>query len=100
MNANVRTLQPHEVHAISQSDPTANRLRSFGEDLRKAKHRVDELTQILKRLDEESAALQEAGVTMTYTLGPIGDAAAACRRDLHKERPAQFKLPTREEPNA
>jgi hypothetical protein len=32
---------------------------------------------------------------MTYTLGPIGDAAAACRRDLHKQRSGtEFKLPT------
>jgi hypothetical protein len=45
-------------------------------------------------MDEEATALEEAGVTMTYTLGPIGDAAAACRRDLHRERPATFKMPT------
>jgi hypothetical protein len=45
-------------------------------------------------LDEEAAALNEAGVTMTYTLGPIGDAAAACRRDLAKQRGPEFRLPT------
>jgi hypothetical protein len=44
-------------------------------------------------MDEEAAALQEAGVTMTYTLGPIGDAAAACRRDLHAPRNPTFKMP-------
>jgi hypothetical protein len=45
-------------------------------------------------MDEEAAALQEAGVTMTYTLGPIGDSAAATRRDLEKPRGPEFKLPT------
>jgi hypothetical protein len=30
---------------------------------------------------------------MTYTLGPIGDAAAACRRDLAKQRGPEFSLP-------
>jgi hypothetical protein len=94
MSNSVRVLDQNDVHRIAQQDPLANRLRSFGDDLLIAKQFVNDLTLALARLDNEAAALNEAGVTMTYTLGPIGDAAAACRRDLHKERPPAFKLPT------
>jgi hypothetical protein len=94
MSANVRVLDDNELRTVAQSDPLANRLRSFGDDLKHAKALTADLTSVLKRMDEEAAALNEAGVTMTYTLGPIGDAAAACRRDLHRERPSTFHLPT------
>jgi hypothetical protein len=94
MSANVRVLNQDELRTISQSDPLANRLRSFGDDLKHAKALTADLTSVLKRMDEEAAALQEAGVTMTYTLGPIGDSAAATRRDLEKPRGPEFKLPT------
>jgi hypothetical protein len=94
MSANVRVLNQDELRTVAQTDPLANRLRSFGDDLKHARALVADLTTILRRMDEEATALEEAGVTMTYTLGPIGDAAAACRRDLHRERPATFKMPT------
>jgi hypothetical protein len=95
MSANVRVLDDNELRTVAQSDPLANRLRSFGDDLKHARALTADLTTVLKRMDEEAQALQEAGVTMTYTLGPIGDAAAACRRDLHKQRSGtEFKLPT------
>jgi hypothetical protein len=97
MSANVRVLNQDDIRMVAQQDPLANRLRTFGQDLKHAKALVADLTTVLKRMDEEAAALNEAGVTMTYTLGPIGDAAAACRRDLHRERPPMFKLPTRED---
>jgi hypothetical protein len=93
MSSNVRVLDENELRQVAQSDPLANRLRSFGDDLRHAKALTADLTTVLKRMDEEAAALQEAGVTMTYTLGPIGDAAAACRRDLHAPRNPTFKMP-------
>jgi hypothetical protein len=92
MSSNVRVLDENELRTVAQSDPLANRLRSFGDDLRHAKALTADLTTVLKRMDDEAAALQEAGVTMTYTLGPIGDAAAACRRDLHRDRPT-FEMP-------
>jgi hypothetical protein len=83
-----------EVRAIAQTDPLANRLRSFGDDLKHARALVADLTTVLRRMDEEANALEEAGVTMTYTLGPIGDSAAATRRDLERERGPKFKMPT------
>jgi hypothetical protein len=83
-----------EVRAIAQTDPLANRLRSFGDDLKHARALVADLTTVLRRMDEEANALEEAGVTMTYTLGPIGDSAAATRRDLERERGPKFTMPT------
>jgi hypothetical protein len=83
-----------EVRAIAQTDPLANRLRSFGDDLKHARALVADLTTVLRRMDEEANALEEAGVTMTYTLGPIGDSAAATRRDLERDRGPKFTMPT------
>lgn len=74
-------------------DPLANRLRTFGDDLKTAKTLVSDLTHILKRLDDEAAALTQAGVTMTYTLGQVGDAAAAARRDLQPTGKPAFEMP-------
>ena len=78
---------------LHQQDPLANRLRAFGEDVKHAKALVADLTSVLKRMDEESAALTESGVQMTYTLGPIGDAAASTRRDMDKPRTGRFEMP-------
>jgi hypothetical protein len=94
MSANVRVLNQDELRTITQTDPLANRLRSFGDDLRHAKALTADLTTVLKRMDEQANALNEAGVTMTYTLGPIGDSAAATRRDLERERGPKFTMPT------
>jgi hypothetical protein len=94
MSANVRVLNQDELRTVAQSDPLANRLRSFGDDLRHAKALTADLTTVLKRMDEQANALNEAGVTMTYTLGPIGDSAAATRRDLERERGPKFTMPT------
>jgi hypothetical protein len=94
MSANVRVLNQDELRTITQTDPLANRLRSFGDDLKHAKALVADLTTVLRRMDEEATALEEAGVTMTYTLGPIGDSAAATRRDLERERGPKFTMPT------
>jgi hypothetical protein len=96
MSSNVRVLDDTELRTVAQSDPLANRLRSFGDDLKHAKALTTDLTTVLKRMDEEAAALQEAGVTMTYTLGPIGDSAAATRRDLEPRDRPTFKIPTGE----
>jgi hypothetical protein len=94
MSANVRVLDQAELRTIAQQDPLANRLRSFGDDLKHARALVADLTTVLRRMDEEANALEEAGVTMTYTLGPIGDSAAATRRDLERERGPKFTMPT------
>jgi hypothetical protein len=89
----VRVLDQNELRTIAQQDPLANRLRSFGDDLKHARALVADLTTVLRRMDEEAAALEEAGVTMTYTLGPIGDSAAATRRDLARNNPNKFQMP-------
>jgi hypothetical protein len=86
MSANVRVL--------AQTDPLANRLRAFGDDLKRAKTLVADLERVLKLLDGNAELLRNDGVAMTYTLGQIGDAAAACRRDLAKTNPRTFQMPT------
>jgi hypothetical protein len=86
MSANVRVL--------AQQDPLANRLRTFGDDLKRAKALTADLETVLKRLDDEASSLTEAGVTMTYTLGPVGDAAGAARRDLEPRDRPTFTMPT------
>jgi hypothetical protein len=86
--------QPSHVRVLAQTDPLANRLRTFGDDLRQAKQTVADLTHLLKRLDDEASSLTEAGVTMTYTLGPVGDAAGAARRDLEPRDRPTFTMPT------
>lgn len=84
------------VRVLAQRNPLANRLRAYGDDLLTAKAMIHDLTHLLKRLDEEAAALTEQGLTMTVTLGPVGDAAAATRRDMEKPNTRQFTLPGRE----
>ena len=84
---------PSHVRVLAQTDPIANRLHNFGDTLRKAKTRLHELEALLKTLDEEAAALTDAGVTMTYTLGPVGDAAASTRRDLQPTGKPAFEMP-------
>ncbi len=81
------------VRVLAQTDPIANRLRSFGDDLRTAKAMVHDLTHLLKRIDEEANALEKDGITMTVTLGPIGDAAMAARRDIDRDTGRKFELP-------
>lgn len=76
-----------------QGDPTANRMRAWGDDLKHAKALVADLETVLRRLDEGAESLSEAGVRMTYTLGPVGDAAASTRRDIAKQKPTAFELP-------
>jgi hypothetical protein len=71
MSSNVRVLDENELRTVAQSDPLANRLRSFGDDLRHAKALTADLTTVLKRMDDE----------------------AACRRDLHRDRGPTFEMP-------
>lgn len=81
------------VRQLAQQDPLANRMRAYGDDIRRAKIMVEDLTTILRRLDETGADLAEAGITLNYTLGQVGDAAASVRRDLEKQQGDKFTLP-------
>ena len=67
---------------LHQQDPLANRLRALGDDIKTAKAMSHDLTHLLKRIDKESASLQEEGVTITLDLGPVGNNALATIRDL------------------
>ena len=44
-------------------------------------------------IDAKAATLAEHGITVDVDLGPIGNAAAAARRDLERTSTATFELP-------
>jgi hypothetical protein len=91
---NVRVLDDNELRAISQQDPVPNMVALYAEDAQSAKRHIADLTRLLRQLDEGRDKLAEHGITVDVDLGPIGDAAAACRRDLAKQRGPEFRLPT------
>lgn len=82
-----------EARAIAQSDPVPNLTANWGTLAAKARHRVDELNSLLRELDKTTAALAEKGMVVSVDLGPVGNAAAAARRDLEKQKPHTFELP-------
>lgn len=89
-----RAHQDH-VRVIAQSDPVPNLTASWGDIVTSARSCVESLTTILRSLDKVQDHLAERGLTVEVDLGPIGNAAAAARRDLEKERPGNtFTLPT------
>jgi hypothetical protein len=81
MSANVRVL--------AQQDPVQNMTALYAEDAQNARRHIADLTRLLKQLDEGKEKLAEHGITVDVDLGPIGNAAAAARRDL--EAPHVFE---------
>lgn len=92
-HVHVLTEEELAIRRIGQTDPTANRMRAWGDDLKHAKALVADLETVLRRLDEGAASLGEAGITMTYTLGPVGDAAATVRRTMDTPTNGTFSIP-------
>jgi hypothetical protein len=89
MSANVREL--------AQQDPVPNMTARYGQVVEDARKRLDLFVNCLRVLDGLQDDLAEKGVVVNVDLGPIGNAAAATRRDLERDNPNKFKLPTREE---
>lgn len=82
------------IRNIAQSDPVPKLTQQYGEFTRMAKYMLADLTRILRHVDESAATLAEHGITVSVDLGPIGNAAAAARRDLEKQRDGNtFELP-------
>lgn len=86
-------MTPQAVRDIAQSDPLPNLTTNLGTTLQAAKKRVGDLTSTLRELDTLQQNLLEHGLDMDIDLGPIGNAAAAARRDLEKQRPHTFEMP-------
>lgn len=81
------------VREIAQSDPVPNLTSSWGQLAADARRKVDSLTTTLRELDKVTGTLVDHGMKVDVDLGPIGNAAAAARRDLEKDRGPTFNLP-------
>jgi hypothetical protein len=81
------------VRSLAQADPLPNITANLARHLTDAKKHRDHLVTALRDIDKCKVSLLEHGVDIDVDLGPIGNAAAAARRDLEKERPAGFSLP-------
>jgi hypothetical protein len=81
------------IRALAQTDPVTNLTTTAGELAVELITMLDTLTRALRSLDRARDALQERGIAFDVDLGPIGNAAAAARRDLEKPNTDTFHLP-------
>lgn len=82
-----------EARTLAQSDPTENLASRIGELKTTADRQVADLIRTLTDLDHTTRLLTEKGLGIVVDLGPIGNAAAAARRDLEKQKPHTFEMP-------
>lgn len=81
------------VRVLAQQNPIPNLTSVVGQTITEARDKIDSLTATLRALDKLTETLREHKVTVDVDLGVIGNAAAAARRDLERERPTTFELP-------
>ena len=75
-------------------DPAASLSERLGQLTESAHTRVFDLVGVLRELDKVREQLEEHGITVQVDLGPIGNAAAAARRDLdRRDESPKFSLP-------
>lgn len=87
------------IRVIAQSDPVPNLTSRLGECAKVARERVASLEDACRELDTIYEQLANHHIEANVDLGPIGNAAAAARRDLEKERPGNtFSLPPARDP--
>jgi hypothetical protein len=83
-----------EATRLAQTDPVPNLTGQAGQLAADARRKLDNLIYTLRELDKIRGTLAEHDITLEVDLGPIGNAAAAARRDLEKKRDQPtFKLP-------
>ena len=73
------------VRPIAQQDPVENLTRQYGAETQMARKHLDYLVNCLRSMDGLAEKLAEHGITVDADIGPIGNAAAAARRDLERE---------------
>ena len=71
--------------ALAQRDPVENLSSHYGASTQQARKHLDYLVNCLRAMDGLAAKLSEHGITVGADLGPIGNAAAAARRDLERD---------------
>ena len=81
------------VRQLAQSDPVPNLTARMGNVAMATRNQIEGLVGLLRELDGLHDTLQEHSIDVTVDLGPIGNAAAAARRDLERERPTPFEMP-------
>ena len=80
--------------ALAQTDPVPVLSARWGQTAAEARRKTESLVATLRELDQVAADLEGHGLTVDVDLGPIGNAAAAARRDLDRENPLPtFALP-------
>lgn len=83
-----------EATRLAQTDPVPNLTAQWGQLAAEARRKVDGLAQTLRELDKVRDALAKHDLDVAEDLGPIGNAAAAARRDLEKRRDEpHFEMP-------
>jgi hypothetical protein len=88
-----------EATRLAQTDPTPTMVARFGEYQMEARARLANLVITLRQIDTLREQLADHNITVSVDLGPIGNAAAAARRDLEKQRDTPtFQMPTAGEP--
>lgn len=84
-----------EATRLAQSDPVPNMTEQVGQLTADLRSTIAGLTSQLRALDTRIETLREQhDITVSVDLGPIGNAAAAARRDLERERDTPtFRMP-------
>jgi hypothetical protein len=82
------------VRVLAQSDPVPNLATHLGGSVEVCRKHIEHLTNALRELDKLKEQLAEHKIVVEVDLGPIGNAAAAARRDLEKRSDSPtFSLP-------
>ncbi len=81
------------VRIIAQQDPVPTMTARFGVAVATAGKQVANLTDTLREIDKIAGQLHERGITVNVELGPVGDTAAAARRDMERETGNTFEMP-------
>ncbi len=82
------------VRALAQSNPVPNMTSAWTSNVEHARTSIENLTVLLRHIDKIATVLKERhDIVLAADLGPIGNAAAAARRDLEKQQPAGFTMP-------
>jgi hypothetical protein len=87
-------LEAAAVTQLAQSDPVPAMQQRWVESVQHARKLLDGLVRELRVIDSHAETLAEHGITVTVDLGPIGNAAAAARRDLERDTGKKpFEMP-------
>ena len=83
-----------EITQLANQSPVRALTTRLGELKDQADRELAHFVSTLKRIDETTDLLHAHGITTHVTLGPVGDSAAAARRDLAAQKPGRdFELP-------